>query len=483
MKKLHIFIIRSFIQPFLTTLAIVLFILLMLFLFKYIDDLIGKSYPWYTILSLLYFANLSNISLALPLAILLSSIMTFGDLGEKYELVAIKASGVSLQRAMYPLVLVMIFLTGVAFYFSNVVGPYANLNMYSTLYDVSQLKPNFLIKPGIFNNDLGVTIRVDSKDKDGTLRNIIIYDSRSGLGNTNVYLAKSGKMIKSTDDKYLIFSLEKGVQYKEFSAENGFDQRQKFTRFYFGRTEQKFPLEGFKLNKTEKSRWSNNSMMMDVKSLHRGEDSVKKEILAKKDRLAITIKNNFYFFNSRKTLDTLHSVPTKVFTKKNILDNLPNYYQKNSLITNAISNVQNIQANFRGNDEMEKQDLLHLRQFEVDDQVKFSLSFACLIMFFIGAPLGAIIRKGGLGLPMVISILFFLIWQILKNTGEKYGKEGALPVYQGVWLASFVLVPIGLFLTYQASTDSQIMDLDIYLGFFKKFMFWKKDRLLPLNKR
>ncbi len=481
MKKLHIFIIRSFIQPFLTTLVIVLFILLMLFLFKYIDDLIGKSYPWYTIVYLLHFANLSDFSLALPLSILLSSIMTFGDLGERYELVAIKASGISLQRAMYPLIIVMIFLTGIAFYFSNVVGPYANLNMFSTLYDVSQLKPNFLIKPGIFNNELGgTTIRVGSKDRDGTLHDLIMYDHRKGMGNTTVYLAKTGKMTKSSDDRYLLFSLKNGVQYDESAGPNGYNLRQRFTRLYFGETEQKIPLEGFKLNKTEKSRWSSNSLMMNVKQLRRGEDSVSKEIKEKRERLGESLKGFFTGLNAKKRLDTLRlnkgqESSSRQFKKSNFLDNLPNYYLKTSIMSSALANIQNIQSMLKGNEDIEKQDLLHLRQYQVDDQVKYSLSFACLIMFFIGAPLGAIIRKGGLGLPMVMSILFFLIWQILKNTGEKYGKEGVLPVYQGVWLASFVLVPIGLFLTYKASTDSQIMELEGYAKFFKKLIFWKKE--------
>ncbi len=483
MKKLHIFIIRSFIQPFTTTLVIVLFILLMLFLFKYIDELIGKSYPWYTILDLLYYANLSNISLALPLSILLSSIMTFGDLGEKYELVAIKASGVSLQRAMYPLLIVMGILTGIAFYFSDVVGPYANLNMYSTLYDVSQLKPNFLIKPGIFNNDLGVTIRVERKDKNGTLHEIKIYDHRAGLGNATVYLAKTGRMIKSTDDKFLIFTLKDGVKYDEFASDRGFDPRRKFTRFFFGQTEQKIPLEGYKLNKLDKSRWGNNSMMMSVKALRRAEDSIFKEIKRKRDNQLNLIQTSIFLYTSKKRIDTLRRVEGLSFKKNNFLDNLPFYYRRSMVLSGAIGTVQNIQASFHGMDDLLKQDEQHLRQYAVDDQVKYSLSFACIIMFFIGAPLGAIIRKGGLGLPMVMSIVFFLIWQILKNTGEKYGKEGVLPVYQGVWLASFVLIPIGLFLTYKASTDSQIMDLDVYIQFFKKFNFWKKKKSLVLDSK
>jgi lipopolysaccharide export system permease protein len=475
MKKLHIFIIKSFFQPFLTTLAIVLFILLMLFLFKYIDDLIGKSFPWYTILYLLYYANLSNISLALPLAILLSSIMTFGDLGEKYELVAIKASGISLQRAMYPLILLMGLLTGVAFYFSNVVGPYANLNMYSTLYDVSQLKPNFLIKPGIFNNDLGVTIRAEGKDRDGTLRDIIIYDHRRGQGNTTVYIAKTGTMLKSTDEKNLVITLNNGVQYDESAGPNGFDPRQRFTRLYFGQTEQKIPLQGYKLNNTEKSRWSNNSMMMDLKALHHNEDSVRKEIQAKRARTGNSIKGALIHYTGELKMDTLKPLKKPYLKSVDILASIPTYSQKSIILSSAIGSIQNMKSNFAAAVELEKADYLHLHQYEVDDQVKYSLSFACLIMFFIGAPLGAIIRKGGLGLPMVMSILFFLIWQILKNTGEKYGKEGVLPVYQGVWLASFILIPIGLFLTYKASTDSQIMDLDLYVQFFKKLRFWKKE--------
>jgi len=401
--------------------------------------------------------------------------MTFGDLGEKYELVAIKASGISLQRAMYPLILLMAILTGIAFYFSNVVGPYANLNMYSTLYDVSQLKPNFLIKPGIFNNDLGVTIRVESKDRDGTLHDIIIYDHRRGAGNTTVYLAKTGTMVKSTDEKYLVFTLNNGVQYDESPGPNGFDPRQRFTRLYFGQTEQKIPLQGYKLSNTEKSRWSNNSMMMDLKALHHNEDSVRKEIKAKHDRVGNSVKGGLLRYSAQSKWDTLKPLKKPMLKSADVLTALPTFNQKSIVISSAIGAIQNMKSNFAAANELDKADQVHLHQYEVDDQVKYSLSFACLIMFFIGAPLGAIIRKGGLGLPMVMSIFFFLIWQILKNTGEKYSKEGVLPVYQGVWLASFVLIPVGLFLTYKASTDSQIMDLDLYVQFFKKLQFWRKD--------
>ena len=475
MKKLHLFLIRSFFQPFLTTFFIVLFILLMLFLFKYIDDLIGKSFSVGTILQLLFYANLYNVTLALPLAVLLSSIMTFGDLGEKYELVAIKSAGISLQRAMFPLILVMGLLTGVAFYFSNVVSPYANWKMGVLLYDVSQLKPNFLIKPGVFNNDLGMfTIRAEQKVND-TLKNLMIYNQSDGNGNTNVLLAKSGKMIKSDDDKYLIFSLRDGVQYQERSPATVYNPRQQFIRFEFKTSEQKFPLEGFKLTHFDENLFRNSFMVMNIKQLAKGEDSINRIINVSNTQLGTSIKTNFSYFNYKSKIDTLKRAPIKY--NPSILDNTTgSFTNKIAVINSALSAMRNIRAYIPGTIEFNSNQQSDLRKYQVEYQHKFSMAFACLVFFFIGAPLGAIIRKGGLGLPMVMSILFFLIFQILMSTGEKYSKNGLWHVYQGVWLSSFVLVPIGLFLTYKASTDSQLFDVQSYLNFFKSLAFWKKKK-------
>jgi len=473
MKKLHLFLIRSFIQPFVSTFFIVLFILLMLFLFKYIDDLIGKSFPWYTILQLLFYANLTNVTLALPLAILLSSIMTFGDLGEKYELVAIKSSGISLQRAMFPLLLVMFLLTGLAFYFSNVIGPFANLKMGSILYDVRSLKPNFLIKTGVFNNDLGpFTIRAGDKQKD-ILKDIMIYDQSTGSGNTNVVLAESGRMSKSDDDKFLLFRLKNGVRYSEDPSPNFYNPRQRFTRFKFGESERKFPLEGFKLNRTDENLFRNNYIMMNSRQLVKGEDSINRIINGNLKLLGNSVKSTFTFYNLAPKMDTMRRAPMQGLNP-GILSNAKTMTEKISAINAALSSMRNIRAYIPGNVQNNKTQEDELRKYQVAYQDKFSMAFACLVLFFIGAPLGAIIRKGGLGMPMVISILFFLVFQILTSTGEKYSKNGVLEVYQGVWLATFVLVPIGLFLTYKASTDSQIFDIQNYLDWFKRRQFWKK---------
>ena len=472
MKKLHIFLIRSFLQPFFTTFFIVLFILLMLFLFKYIDDLIGKSFSVITILQLLFYANLYNVTLALPLAVLLASIMTFGDLGEKYELVAIKSAGISLQRAMFPLIIVMGMLTGVAFYFSNVVSPFANWKMGVLLYDVSQLKPNFLVKPGVFNNDLGMfTIRAESKVKD-SLKHLMIYDQSMGSGNTNVILAESGKMVKSDDDKFLIFSLNNGVRYSEQSPNNSFNPRQQFIRFRFGTSEQKFPLEGFKLTHFDQNLFRNSYMVMNIRQLKKGADSIKKMIAGNNSQMGLSITTNFSYFNLRKKMDTLGRKPLAY--REDILSNEKDYSSKVAVINTALGSMRNIRAYIPNTLEVNKTESGELRKYQVEYQHKFSMALACLVFFFIGAPLGAIIRKGGLGLPMVMSILFFLIFQILMSTGEKYSKSGVWHIYQGVWLATFVLVPIGIFLTYKASTDSQIFDIQNYLSFFKSLIFWRK---------
>jgi lipopolysaccharide export system permease protein len=473
-KKIHLLVLKAFIRPFIVTFFIVMFLLLMLFLFKYIDDLIGKGFEWYVILKLLGYAAATNVAMALPLSILLSSIMTFGNLGENYELVAIKSAGISLQRAMSPLIILITFLGIGAFYFSDYMLPVANLKMGSLLYDVREQKASFLIEEGVFNNSIpGYSIRVEKKENDGSLwKNVVIYDQSNGTGNTNVLMAKEGEITKTEDDKYLVLRLRDGVRYEEKQGKSGYNPRQELIRLRFKETEQKLNLESFKFKREDENLFRSNYAMLNSKQLLSSRDSV----IHLKDSVNKTIYNAItpYFkmfyatqnYRSKKPLKNLN------FKKEDIYAGMDS-----SSVTNTLANAKdNARVIFEAIDRSAVQSndfVTVITRYMVEYNKKFTLAVSCLVLFFIGAPLGAIIRKGGLGLPVVVSVAFFLIYHIISTVGEKAAKEGNVSPFLGMWIAIIVLTPLGLFLTYKATIDSALFDVDVYKNLFKK-IFKKK---------
>lgn len=476
MKKVHLLILRAFIRPFIVTFFIVMFLLLMLFLFKYIDDLIGKGFEWYVILQLLMYAAATNVAMALPLSILLSSIMTFGNLGENYELVAIKSAGISLQRAMKPLFILITCLGIAAFLFSEYMLPVANLKMGSLLYDVREQKAAFLIEEGVFNNSIpGYSIRVEKKENDGQLlKDIVIYDQSSGQGNTNVLMAKEGEMYKSDDGNHLILRLKDGVRYEERQGSKSYNPRQQLTRLRFKETEQKFDLSSFSFKREDESLFKTNYQMLNLKQLVASKDSVMKlnDRILKTTFNAIKPYYKIYYqtnrYRSAKILKNLNFGKEKIFAgiKKD---------QKEMVLTQAKENAQLIKSGVSSINTQSEDFIKIIRRYLIEYNKKFTLAFSCLVLFFIGAPLGAIIRKGGIGLPVVVSVGFFLIYHIISTVGEKYVKEGNLSPVIGMWLAIFILTPVGLFLTYKATIDSALFDVDVYKNLFKK-VFIRKNK-------
>ncbi|MGB4774059.1 MAG: LptF/LptG family permease [Daejeonella sp.] len=467
---------KAFIRPFIVTFFIVMFILLMLFLFKYIDDLIGKGFDWYVIMELLFYASATNVAMALPLAILLSSIMTFGSLGENYELVAIKSAGISLQRAMMPLVIVVCMLSTGAFFFSDYMLPVANLKMGSLLYDVRNQKASFLIDEGVFNNSIsGYAIRVKKKDADGqTLHNIVIYDHNTSNGNMSVLLAKEGRMYRSSDEQFLVLKLKDGIRYVEQAGNSGqYNPRQVFMRIRFKETEQKFDLSAFKLQRTDENLFKSNYAMLNLKQLTYYRDSIKQQIDSNLKTTFTAIKPFYKEHKSpAKPKDAQLKNPGKF---KDVLQLLPED-RKMSAIQAAKSQIRAIKQVLADKEVFNTDYKGKVRSFSVEFHRKFTLPLSCILLFFIGAPLGAIIRKGGLGLPVVMSVLFFLIFHITSTIGEKSAKEGTLSPFFGMWLALITLTPLGIFLTYKATVDSVLFDLDSYKAWFIKLLP-KKNKL------
>lgn len=469
MKKLHSLVLRTYIGPFVMTFFIALFILLMQFLWKYIDDLVGKGLEWYIISELIFYASATFVPLALPLAILLSSIMTLGSLGENYELVALKSAGISLTRIMWPLVVVSVVLVFAAFYFSNNVLPVANLKFGSLLYDVRQQRPAFNIVEGVYYKGIdNFVIKVEQKEDDGNvLRNIKIYDHTDRRGNVNITIAEWGNMNLTEDKQFLILTLHNGSNYQDMQPEDSRDRSREFQRTYFDKQNQKFDLSGFDLARTDEDLFRSNFRMLNISQLVQFEDSIKTTISSREDEFLKNTMSRLYFYQTLDSADraSLHlredAVEPDVFHEKDA------GYQR-LIIDQAMGTVRQLKESGQLSHEEFRQRRRSLARYEIEFHRKFTLSFACFVLFMIGAPLGAIIRKGGFGLPVVVSVLFFVLFHVMSMTGEKFAREGVLEAWQGMWIANAFLLPIAVLLTLKASTDSAVLDMDSYLARLSK---------------
>jgi len=473
MKKLDWFILKSYLGPLVMTFFISLFILLMQFVWKYIDDLVGKGLEWHIIARLLFLASSTFVPLALPLAILLSSLMMFGNLGEHYELVAAKSAGISLIRIMRPLIIVSFLISGLAFYFSNVVLPVANLKFLSLLFDVREKKLAFNIKEGVFYNGIeGYVIRVGKKDEDGnTIRDVMIYDHIKHRGNTSVTLAEWGKMELTPDKRFLVFRLYNGINYEERVDLRNAGKTRPFQRTKFNEQYQSFDLSGFQLTRTDEKLFKSNYEMLNVSQLEHSMDSIKKSIIKDDSAFQKNLVRNYSNFSQYDL--TKEGKLAKDSTQKKVSGViLANFKpaERQGIIQSARNAAIFMKENLTQNKEnrYNRNKLLH--KHEIVFHKKFTFSIACFLLFFIGAPFGAIIRKGGLGLPAVISTVFFVLFWVLSFIGEKYTVEGVLPAYQGMWIAPSVLLPIGIFLTYKASVDASLFDIESWLRFFTKLL-------------
>ena len=479
MKKLHIFIVKSYILPFILTFFVVLFILLMQFLWKYIDDLVGKGLEWYIIAELMLYTSASLVPMALPLAILLSSIMTFGNLGENYELVALKASGLSLQRIMSPLIITSIIISGLAFYFSNVILPVANLKMGALLWDVTQQKPALNIKPGVYYNGIeGYSIKVKGKDSDNhTLEEIIIHDHTSRMGSNKLIVAKRGEMKMTEDERTLILTLYDGHSYDNLDPYPiKTNRKMPLRRLQFEEQTIRFDLNSFSLERTDEELFKDHQQMLNLSQLAAAEDTIISK-MEKRQKMVYDGVGARYFYGKhpdqlKEKMGSTAEAWTAIHLKNDERSGIPfarnvkeDWYVIHTA-SNQARNVKSYVAVSMKDVQFKKYSIIGHR---IEWHRKFTISIACLVLFFVGAPLGAIIRKGGLGMPVVMSVLFFLIYHVLSITGEKMAGEGVIEPYQGMWLATAVFVPIGIFLTYKSTTDSSLFDISTYLNFLNPF--------------
>ena len=456
-KKLDVLIIKAFIGPFVATFFITLLVLIMQFFWLWIDDFVGKGLSTGIILEFTWYQTAALVPLALPLAVLLSSLMTFGNLGESFELVAKKSAGISLLRFMRPLFVVSLFLCFLAFLFANYIMPVAVLKSKTLLGDIYITKPAFELKEGVFYNKIeGFAIKIGRKEHDSIIHDVIIYE-RGGMLQDNFIVARNGLMSITNDRRYLVMTLTDGWRYQERGDRYS---NSEFIRLGFKEYIKQFDLSSLQFKKSSDSMYQNNQQMRNMKQLNQAIDSLRKEVAkvesrTKKEMLAF-FQFDKYVDSGWKRPDTLKLKPAKSFDQV-----LPDSLR---IFVNEKTHSQFLVANstatgLLGDYEMRKKALrLHL----IEWHRKIALSAACLVLFLIGAPLGSIIRKGGLGTPLIFAIVFFMVFYFLSNTGQKFAKEGSMSPFAGMWLSTFILVPIGVFLTYKALRDSQLFNKEFY---------------------
>ena len=479
-KRLYRYMLRSYVPLLLMTFFICLFIVLMQFLWRYIDDLVGKGLSIDVIGELFFYAALTMVPMALPLAILLASLMIFGNLGEKFELTAMKASGISLLKVMSPLIILISFIAVGAFFFQNNVLPVAQTKMWTLLYSMRQKSPELEIPEGVFYTQIpGYNFYVESKDRDsGTLFNMMIYDVSRGFDNARVILADSGHL-KSADDKaHLFLQLYNGEQFENLRENGAYSQSSQPYR------SENFDLKeillAFDANFTrmDEAGMRNQYVGKNMTQLQATIDSVGLRVDSIGAVYAKEIKERPYInvtpvstrlVNGKAVEEVRIPYPAASVRSYNI-DSVfyADLHRTRNYLTSAIRRVQTIKQEYEFRSFVMEEDRATIRRHGIEMHRKFTLSFACLVFFFIGAPLGAIIRKGGIGTPLVISVLLFIFYYIIDNTGFKFARDGKTAVWEGVWLSSFVLLPLGVFLTYKAMRDSAVLNGDAYKNFFRR---------------
>lgn len=399
--------------------------------------------------------------------------MTFGNLAEHYELAALKSSGMSLLKIMRPLIFLAAGTMLTAFVFANYVLPYTNLKMYSTLFDIRQQKPALNIKEGIFYNEIdGYSIRIRKMSSDKiSLEDIMIYDHTDNMGNTSLTVAENGKMFMTDDKRYLVIELHNGSTYREIWNQENAATRKPFLRVKFKDQLLRLDLSGFKMQRTEEDLFKDNHQMLNGEQLLDYIDTMKTEIAQDRANFYPAVQNAY--FSRTRSYWQLHDSLKTVSSGSDVLNKFTRE-EKLRLYDNALNNARNCKATAESKtNELEAEERT-ITRFEIEFWRKYSLSFACLIMFFIGAPLGAIIRKGGLGMPVVFSVIFFILFWAVSITFEKLSLKASVPPYIGMWMGCVVFIPIAIILTRKATADANLFDLDGYIGVFRNFFMRKR---------
>ncbi len=490
-KKLYTFMLRSFLPLFVMTFLIVLFIVLMQFLWRYIDDLVGKGLSIDVLGELFFYAAVTMIPMALPLAILLASLMTFGNLGEQFELTAMKASGISLLRAMRPLIVLMIAIAIGAFFFQNYVLPVAQTKMWTLLFSVRQKSPELEIPTGVFYDQVpGINMFVQDKDREsGTLYDMMIYDMSKGFDNARVILADSGRLQPTADNSHLRLTLHHGEMFENLN-DAGLERRNvPYRRESFDLKELLIRFDA-NFNRLDEEGMRNQYVGKNIAELQATIDSVNTRV----DSLGTVYGQELLSQPLLDVTDTRRIMKAGEWVEEPVADISPEHTvdidsvfrgrssaSAASYITSALNKAKRNKQEYEFRSYSMADDRKVIRRHSIEMVKKFTLSFACIIFFFIGAPLGAIIRKGGLGTPLVISVLLFIFYYVIDNTGYKLARDGKWAVWEGMWLSSAVLLPLGVFFTWKAMNDSDVFNSDAYLNFFRRLIGTHESRNIAVK--
>lgn len=466
MKTIDKFILKSYLGPMFVTFFIVMFILLMNILWRYIDELVGKGLPTRTILELMFYASGNMIPLGLPLATLLAAIMTLGNLGENYELLALKSAGISLPRILSPIVIVAVLISFSSFFVMNNFVPYSYQKTSNLLYDIRQQKQEIEFKDGVFFNGIPrISIRVGKQNpKNKQLTDVLIYDTREN-GATKTIVADSGYINLSKDRRYLKVRLFKGQTYEE-NRNYEWYKTPKLRHHIFDYQEIVLELEGFDFKKSGNEMFGNESGSKNIQELGYDIDSLEKVVQTNVSDMNTIILRDYLLRSDTSemhyyTSDSVAKAKHFAFVAGPNFDTL-NIERKTVIMTNAAARLSDMKFYISSEHENVRATTIQYYKSLIDWHKKIALPVSILIFFLIGAPLGAIIRKGGLGTPIVISVMFFVIYYIITITGEKMVSDGAWPPLVGIWLSSIILFPLAIFLTYKSATDSGLLDVEWY---------------------
>lgn len=469
-KKLDIFIIKSFALLFAGTFFICLFIFMMQFLWRYIDELVGKGLEISVLGEFFFYSGLTLIPISLPLAILLASLITFGNFGERYELLAMKAAGISLLNIMKPLIFFIAFISCTSFFFQNIITPKAQVKLWTLIVSMKQKSPELDIPEGVFYDEISnYNLYVKHKDrKTGMLYDVMIYNFSDGFDNAHIVVADSGKLEMTEDQKHLYLRLYSGEQFENLKSQAAASNNVPYRRESFREKHSIIEFDA-EFNMVDGSFMNDQSISKDIKGLQLSIDSLQTR--------GDSIGRQFFNDAMNSAFRPPHlskSDSTKLEEAKTTYVNVDSLFrvstllQKQKTITSALSRSENQGNDWSFKSFTTKANDESLRKHMTEWHNKITLSVACLIFFFIGAPLGAIIRKGGLGMPVVVSVLIFIIYYVINNTGYKMARDGNWAVWIGMWISTAVLAPLGGFLTYKSNKDSVVLNADAYINWFKK---------------
>lgn len=477
LKKLDLYILKNFVGLFLMTFLICVFILLMQFLWMHVKDLVGKGVGLSVLAEFFMYAVVSVVPLALPLAILLASLMTFGNMGEKFELTAMKSAGISLFRIMRPLIVAISFVCVGAFCFSNYVLPVSQVKLWALIFSLRQKSPELEIPTGEFYDGIqGYNLYVRHKNtKTGLLCDLMIYDYSDGFQNAKVMVADSGRLYFTEDNKYLVLQLYNGESFENLNQQQSnmnTRQRVPYRRETFSRKQMLIDFDS-DFNRYDESVLKDQHVAKNAGELIESIDSVNVIAHMRSHEQSDEIVHNRFFGREQRAdrqIDQVMPVPSS-YDADTLFASL-SAFQKERAVNAAYEKARAMSDQVEYNALLLDDSQRYIRKHEIELHRKFTLAFACLIFFFIGAPLGAIIRKGGLGAPVVISVIMFIIYYIIDNIGYKMARDGLWPCWAGMWLSSAILLPIGIFLTYKAATDSNLFNPEA----------WRRDLEILLKK-